>query len=113
MREYYTIPNDPSYPLYIVKFDVYLEGKEGPTVEYRVFYPLENSNGLEPLDLTMCEGKAVVISIPANITGDPDKYNKNSAYYNDLCVSYASSDGFDKTLADRQKEYIIYLVNIN
>jgi hypothetical protein len=106
LREYYTIPNDPSYPLYILKFDVYLEGKEGPTVEYRVFYPLENSNGLEPLDLTMCEGKAVVISIPANITGDPDKYNKNSAYYNDLCVSYASSDGFDKTLADRQKEYI-------
>ena len=106
LREYYTIPNDPSYPLYILKFDVYLEGKEGPTVEYRVFYPLENSNSLEPLDLTMCEGKAVVISIPANITGDPDKYNKNSAYYNDLCVSYASSDGFDKTLADRQKEYI-------
>ena len=71
--------------MYILKFDYYLEGKEGPNVEYRVYYPLEGPNAkLEPLDLVRCEGKAVIISLPANISGNPDLYNKNSPYYNDL-----------------------------
>ena len=107
LRDFHSIPKDPSHPLYILKFDYYLEGKEGPNVEYRVYYPLEGPNAkLEPLDLVRCEGKAVIISLPANISGNPDLYNKNSPYYNDLCVSYDIEGGADMTLEDRQKEYI-------
>ena len=107
LRDFHSIPKDPLHPLYILKFDYYLEGKEGPNVEYRVYYPLEGPNAkLEPLDLVRCEGKAVIISLPANISGTPDLYNKNSPYYNDLCVSYDIEGGADMTLEDRQKEYI-------
>ena len=43
-----------------LKFDVYLVGKEGPTVEYRVYYPLgDDKRTLEPLSLTNCEGSPV------------------------------------------------------
>ena len=104
LRDYYSI--SPDKILYLLKYDVFLPGKEGPTVEYRVYYPLENPNNLELLDLTICEGKAIVVSYGVNITGDPDLYNKNSPYYNDLCVSYKTSDGIDMTIEDRQKQYI-------
>ena len=40
------------------------------------------------------------------MTGDPDLYDRNSPYYNDLCVSYSTSDGIDLTLEDRQHQYI-------
>ena len=106
LRGYYPIKKDD--PLYILKFDIYIEGKEGPTVDYRVYYPLEDEKILEPLDLTICEGKLVLISFSVNLTGDPDLYNRNSPYYNDLCVSYATSNGVDMTLQDRQRQYIDY-----
>ena len=93
-------------PLYIFKFDIYIGGKEGPTVDYRVYYPLDDGTNLEPLDLTNCEGKAVFISFSVNLTGDPAFYDKNSPYYNDICVSYSTSDGVDLTLGDRQNQYI-------
>ena len=104
LREFYSIPKQE--PIYILKYDIYIEGKEGPTVRYRVFYPLENSNVLEALDLTICENLPVIISLPANITGNPDLYDKNSAYYNDLCVHYSIEGGADMTLQDRQQQYI-------
>ncbi|MBO6244101.1 MAG: hypothetical protein J6O41_06035, partial [Clostridia bacterium] len=104
LREFYSIPTQE--PIYILKYDIYVEGKEGPTVRYRVFYPLENPNVLEALDLTICENLPVIISLPANITGNPDLYDKNSAYYNDLCVHYSIEGGADMTLQDRQQQYI-------
>ena len=104
LRDFYSI--DKQEALYILKYDIYVEGKEGPTVRYRVYYPIENSNILEPLDLTICENLPIIISLPANITGDPSLYDKNSAYYNDLCVHYSFNDGVDMTLEDRQRQYI-------
>ena len=103
LREFYSIPTQE--PIYVLKYDIYVEGKEGPTVRYRVFYPLENPNVLEALDLTICENLPVIISLPANITGNPDLYDKNSAYYNDLCVHYPIEGGADMTLKDRQEQY--------
>ena len=104
LRDFYKIYDDG--PLYIFKFDIYIEGKEGPTVDYRVYYPLDDKSTLEPLDLTNCEGKAVFISFAINLTGDPDMYNRNSPYYNDLCISYSTNDKVDLTLEDRQNQYI-------
>ena len=105
LRNFYSI--DEKEPLYIFKFDYYIEGKEGPTVDYRVYYPLDDDKTtLDPLDLINCEGKAVFILFSFNMTGDPDLYDRNSPYYNDLCVSYSTSDGIDLTLEDRQHQYI-------
>ena len=104
LREFYNLKNTDD-PLYILKFDMDIEGKEGPTVDYRVYYPLDDGKTLDPLDLTICEGKEVYISFPINLTGDPAIYNKNSPYYNDLCVPYDTNDGVDITLEDRQNKY--------
>ena len=104
LREFYSIP--PEDVLYILKYDIYLEGKEGPTVRYRVYYPLQDEKALEALELTICEDLAVIISLPVNITGDPDLYDKNSAYYNDLCAHYSFDNGIDMTLEDRQRQYV-------
>ena len=38
LKMYYGI--DADEPLYILKIDAYVEGKEGPSVEYEVYYPL-------------------------------------------------------------------------
>ena len=105
LRQWYNI--DEKEPLYMLKFDIDIEGKEGPTVDYRVYYPLgDDKTTLEPLSLTICEGRPVFISFAINITGDPDLYNKNSPYYNDLCISYSTNDGIDLTIEDRQNQYI-------
>ena len=104
LREFY--PIKPEDPLYILKYDTYVPGKEGPTVRYRVYYPLDDQNVLVDLQLTICENLPIFISLPANITGDPAIYDKNSAYYNDLCAHYDFNDGVDMTLEDRQKQYV-------
>ena len=104
LRDFY--PIKPEDPLYILKYDSYVEGKEGPVVGYRIYYPLENPNILEDLQLTVCENLPVIISLPANITGDPALYDKNSAYYNDVCVRYSFGGGVDMTLGDRQRQFI-------
>ena len=103
LREYYEIPKDD--PIYILKYDIYVEGKNGPSVGFGLFYPNENSNALEVLEITICENSQIIKKIPVNITGDPDLYNKNSAYYNDLCVHYSIEGDADMTLQDRQQEY--------
>ena len=46
------------------------------------------------------------MNIPINIDESKlYKYDPNSEYYNDNCVSYTSENGIDMLLSDRQKEY--------
>ena len=104
LRGFYGIPKEDK--IYLLKYDIYLEVLSGPTVRYKLYYPLETPDMLEPLDLTVCESLPVIISVPANITGNPDLYDKNSPYYNDLCVHYDVEGGVDMTLDDRQQDYI-------
>ena len=103
LRNFYNIFDGP---LYILKFDIYIEGKEGPTVDYRVYYPLDDQSSLEPLDLVNCGEEQIFISFYIELDGDPAMYDRNSPYYNDICVSYSSNDGIDMTLEDRQNKYI-------
>ena len=104
LKDYYQIEKDDR--LYIFKIDVDVEGKTGPTVEYKVLYPLANSKNLDPLDLTLCEGDGISLLITFNMTeGEDDLYNKNSGYYNDICYPYTSTNGTDITLGDRQQEF--------
>ena len=104
LRGFYGIPDEDS--IYLLKYDIYMEGKQGPTVRYKLYSTLENPNMLEPLDLTVCENLPIVISVPANITGNPDLYNKNSPFYTDICAHYDIDGAADMTLEDRQKDYI-------
>ena len=46
------------------------------------------------------------MNIPINVDESKlYKYDPNSEYYTDNCVSYTSENGIDMLLSDRQKEY--------
>ena len=86
LKMYYGI--DADEPLYILKIDAYVEGKEGPSVEYEVYYPFDGLN-LNQLDLTICEGVKITIGYPMDISVENlDMYDKNSDFYDGLYKDY-------------------------
>ena len=106
LKDYFGIPY--SEPLYILKVDADIEGKIGPKVEYEVYYPF-NGFSLHQLDISICEGIDISIDVPINTTIDNiDKFDRYSAYYNDICYTYTNENGTDVTLEDRQEEFIKY-----
>ena len=65
LKDHYNIPvNDSLYILQIISEE---EGMKIPKLEYEVYYPLNNSKNLTKLNLTVCEGIKVEISISVNI----------------------------------------------
>ena len=102
LKEYYNI--DKTESLYILKIDAEVEGKTGPSIIYQVFYPLTDLDKLELLDLTICEGNEINVLFPINLE-NPELYDKESPYYNDICYPSSSDGKFDMILDDRQKEY--------
>ena len=98
-----TVNNDSS--LYILKLIVGELGKKIPKIEYEVYYPLYNSS-LIKLDLEICKGTKIHISIPVKINEIIDKYNSSGNYYNDHCYKSTSEKGTDITLNDRRNEFI-------
>ena len=107
LKDEYNISNNDS--LYLLKIIYEEEGMKIPKVEYEVYYPLNNSNSLNKLNLTKCKSKGlkIEISISVDINNDTlDKYDPNSKYYNDICTRATSDSGTDINLKDRQKEYI-------
>ena len=76
-----------------------------PRIEYAVFYPFIDK-GLVNLNMTICDGAKVDLSIPIAITNDIDKYNKSSDYYNSVCSLAISDSGTDITLDDRRNEFV-------
>ena len=102
LKDYYQIEKDEG--LYILKIDADIGGKTGPSVIYEFFYSFPDSKNLKPLDLTLCEGSSVKVTFPINLT-DPELYDKNSKYYNDICYSLKSDSNVDLILDDRQNEY--------
>ena len=91
--------------LYIKKIDVIQEGMKTYKVDYAIYSKLFGTN-LIKLNLTVCEKSKIIISIPFVITGNLDKFNINSGYYNDICYTTTSEYGTDITLKDRRKEFI-------
>ena len=102
LKNYYGI--DKEAPLYIFKIDANIEGKTGPSIVYKVYYPLIEPDKLYPLDLTICEGKGINIAIPIELD-NPELYDKNSPYYNDICYNLPSDSGVDLIINDRMQEY--------
>ena len=102
LKKEYNISNNTS--LYILQIISEEEGMKIPKVEYEVYYPLNDN--LTKLNLTLCKGTKVKISIPVKINDKIDIYNASSNYYNDICSKTTSKSGTDISLKDRRNEFV-------
>ena len=82
------------------------EGMKISKIEYEI-YSMLIENKLEKLNKTICENTKVYFSIPIILTGNLDKVNSSSDYYNDICYTTKSDSGTDILLKDRRKEFDI------
>ena len=103
-QEYNTISKNDS--LYILLIILEVEGMKIPKVEYEVYYPSYNNNNLTKLNLTLCKGRKIHITIPVKINETIDKHNPSSDYYNDICCKTTSKSGTDISLKDRRNEFV-------
>ena len=104
LKDEYNISNEN--PLYILQVIAEEEGIKIPKIEYEVYYPsYDSNNDLEKLNLTLCKGTKIEISIPVEISDNIDKYNPKSDYYNDICYKTTSESGTDLSLKDRRNEF--------
>ena len=104
LKQNYNITENES--LYMLRLDVEQIGLRVPSVQYEIFYPLNNSKNLVKLDLSICSDLKMERIITINITNNIDKYNKSSPYYNDICYISDSDNDVDISLFDRKEEYI-------
>ena len=104
LKKYYNIPLNDS--LIIIVIAISQEKLKIPLIDYIVYY-IFNYTNLTQLDLNICNGEKIEISLPFDIYDDNiDKYNISSGYYNDICYSADFETGTYITISDRQKEYM-------
>ena len=104
LKDHYHIPyNDSLFILQIISEE---SGMKIPKMEYEVYYPLNRSKELTKLNLTLCEGTKVEITISVDINGTLDLFNPNSEYYNDICEITTSEIGTDIILRDRRNSFV-------
>ena len=103
LRKSYNISNESL--LYIKKIDVFQEGMKIPKIEYDLYSKISGEN-LTKLNLTICKGIKVYLSIPIKITESIDELNTSSKYYNDICYPATSENDTDIILKDRAKEFV-------
>ena len=99
----YNIPKNKS--LYILKIDVKQNGLKIPKIVYEVYYPLFDDK-LIKLNLTVCSGTKIKLSIPVLLTEEIDIINPYSKFYNDICYTYTSDVGTDISLSDRKNNFV-------
>ena len=86
LKNYYNISLNEQ--LYFFKIIIPEQGKGISKLKYTYFYHLKDgNNNLVELDISICENEKVKIYNKINITGDLDKYDINSEYYNSICYS--------------------------
>ena len=95
----------PNSSLYLIKYEIAIEGMKIPKLEYEVYYPLYNETFIK-LDLSECKGMNIEVSYPIKLNDTLDKYNASSGYYNDLCYKTTSNFGTDISLNDRRDQFI-------
>ena len=103
LKDEYNISKNNS--LYILQIISPIEGMKIPKIDYEVYYPIYDNN-LTKLNLTLCKGTKIEISIPVKINDNIDKYNPKSGYYNDDCSKTTSESGTDISLKDRRNEFV-------
>ena len=104
LKDKYNIPNDDS--LYMIQLIYEEKGKKIPKLEYEIYYPLNNSNNLTKLNLSLCQGTKIEISIAVILNKPIDRYNASSDYYNDICYKSSSSNEADIPIKDRRNEFV-------
>ena len=105
LKDFYNIPDESS--LYIMRIDINQKSLNIPRIEYEIYFPLNEENKLEKLNLSVCKGTEIELFIPVNISNDEiDKYNPNSDYYTNKCSKVTSQNGTDISLNDRKEEFI-------
>ena len=83
LKNYYNISLNEQ--LYFFKIIIPEQGKGISKLKYTYFYHLKDGNNtLVELDISICENEKVKIYNKINITGDLDKYDINSEYYNSI-----------------------------
>ena len=103
LRTYYNISENVTFYMRIV--DVIQEKMDVSKIGFDVYCRLNGTN-LERLKLTACEGEKIILSVPKKLSGDLQKLNASSSYYNDRCVSAKSGSGTDITTKDRQIDFV-------
>ena len=102
IRNYYNLSNNET--LYMKIIEIKQEGMKIPKIEYEVYSKFFENN-LEKLNKTICENTRVSFIIPIILTGNIDKVNCSSGYYNNICYTAKSDSGTDISLKDRRKEF--------
>ena len=104
LKDIYNISkNDSLYMLQIISEEE--KGMKISKIEYEIYYPFNNNN-LTKLDLNLCKGIKIEISIPVKLSDNLDKHNPKSDYYNDICYTATSESGTDISLKDRKNEFV-------
>ena len=97
---------EESNSLFILQIISEEKGMKIPKMEYEVYYPLYGDKNLTKLNLTLCDGQKVEISISVEINEALDLYNPSSDYYNDICTITTSQNGTDIPLKDRRTDFV-------
>ena len=93
---------NPNKSLLILKTDSFIIGSKIPVIQYEVYHPDNKSK----LDLSFCNNK-IEINIPVLIDeNNLYKYEPESDYYNNRCLTNTSDNENDKPLGYRRKEFI-------
>ena len=103
LRKYYNLTNNQT--IYLKKLDIIQDGMKAKKIEYNVYAKLSGKN-LVKLNLTICQNTKISINVPFEISGNVDKFNTSSAYFNDICYDAISDNNTDISLIDRKNEYI-------
>ena len=104
LRENYNLLNNDS--IYIKIIEINQEGMKIPKIEYDIYSKISTDTKLQKLNLSLCDGKKIIISIPVEIFENIDILNIKSGYYNDICYTAKSDKGTDISLKDRKNEFI-------
>ena len=104
LKGFYNIPSTES--LYVLRIDLKQVGYQGSSLDYEILYPIYDNRNLVILDLSICAGLNINRTRNAKMKGNKDKYDKNSAYYNDICYLSDSENGVDMVLSDKKEDFI-------
>ena len=104
LRQNYSLSHNEVFYMRIV--DYIQDNMDISKIQFDVYCKLDGTN-FQKLKLTPCQGEKITLSIPKQLTGDLDRMNASSGYYNDKCISAKSDSGTDIPLKYRQIDFVV------
>ena len=111
LKNHYHINENVS--LIIIKFEKVTNISSERALQYEVYEPFNKTK----LDLSICNNETINIYVPVVLSQEIqnlynelkemgyDLFNESSAFYQDICTPYKSSNGTDVLLSDRYNYY--------